>query len=235
MISKELAIPIFIKDITKISSTQGERFVLSGGKNAHLSGSAAPEGLKLSVENLSELINIFRGQEKFSKNQFQIQIPPNGLIDIQLPQGAEWILSSTFDLKIGSLSAIQDFNLETFDEIPQPSSSIKVQAKELQITPDRYYKTFGVANVFFSSAPSEKDLISISIFGSDVVLRFGEFRYRAAQKLFLTLPFSADLKSFSLGSSTEFKFRIQHFQHKKINPAYVSPEASLWKLENEVA
>lgn len=233
MKNKELDIQGAIPDLFREASTSGNRFILKRGANAHFRTEENAEGILISLENLSALLNTFRGQDTQTGNQFQIQIGSNGLKDIYLPFSSSLILSSDSDLKIASVSLIQSANLSDYEIIHPPSSFFIVNSKSRLINPDKSYRLESLSNVSINTLGNAGDYLYFQLTGSDIVIRSGDLRLRAKESMTYSRPMGPDIQTFSIGSSKPYDLKLAYLQKKRVNPAFVSPEAALWSFTNE--
>lgn len=233
MNNKELEIAQAIPDLFKETSTSGSRFILKRGANGHFKSEEKAEGIFLSVENLSALLNTFRGQDPVTGNQFQVQIGPNGLKDIYLPFTDFLIISSDSDLKIASISLVKSANLSDYDIIHPPSSFFIINSKTKFINPDKSYRLESLSNVSINTTGNPGDYLYFQLTGSDIVIRSGDLRLRAKELITYSRPMGPDIQTISVGSSKPYDLKLAYLQKKRINPAFVSPEATLWSFTNE--
>lgn len=232
MIIEKLEIGEVISDLYKENSTQGIRYILKRGANAHLELANKYEGLLLSVENLSSLLNTFRGSSS-EGNQFQIQIGPNSLSDIYIPADQSYIFAADSDLKIASVKYIQSANLDLYDIVHPPVPAFNIQSNSVIFNRDGAYQLEKVSSVFLNFPEGKDNYIYFVLSGDDVVARMGDFRLRSARSVTYLSPALPQTLNFSLGSRNPYTLKIAFLQKKFINPAFVSPEAALWSFPNE--
>lgn len=230
---KDLDIAKVAPGLLKRSTTSGEAHFLVPEQNPQILVPEQGAGIIFSLENTSPYVSTFRGESLKAGVRFQEPLGPNSLRRIYVPHASDYLLSTEHRLKVSNIELLHSVDLRLFDVISMPSPSIKIVSEAGSYTPDKQWKATGVTNVFYSMNMVEKDLVAIKLKGSGVVIRLGEMRMMASRQLeFLTPAFEA-IKNISIGCSTQYEFVTSYLQRKYINPAYVSPEASLWALPNE--
>lgn len=231
-ITKQLSLEQFGKDLTKKVSTSGIVYILSKVRNSiiQLAPSTPISGVILNIENLSELLTSFRAQgENF---QYQLSLGPNQLAQIYLPLSDSYILSTTQDLKISSISTYLFFP-DAYDLTSTPNPAIQVSSSTpLLVNKDHDYESRGLINIFLKQNLGAEDVLAISSVGADCVWRIADVRIRAFGSFVFVVPGKVSSPVIALGSQESVAFKIKTHKKVKLNPAYVAPEAALWSLEN---
>lgn len=221
-----------IPQVERNFSTSGDLFYVSRYVNVVASFPKAAT-IRLGLENLSESPTVFRGQSSVTGNQFQLILGPNEIRDLFLPGDPEYTFSTDNKVKLSSISFVPVILLEEFDEIKTPNPSIQVKGLSLAADRSGEYLATGLANITFNLHFGREDYLLFSFSGNDEVVRLNNLRLRLRSPTIYFCRAERDLNVIALGGQNPYKFSTSFLQKKIINPAYVSPEASLWSFENE--
>lgn len=222
-------------DLTKEVSTSGVLHTIIPARNSviPLAGQES-QGLVFEVENLTALLGTIRGQSSELGAQFQTQVGPNMQATLHLPHADDWSFSVTCPFKLSKVFALNFFPDANYEHIGIASPVLKVVGQALKRASTGQYETLGLTNIQFPRGYTKNDLAFIESFGADIVWKFGDFRIRHTGALSYYIPMSAVPEILAVGAQTPYKFAIDIFIKKKINPAFVAPEAALWAFENEI-
>lgn len=214
-------------------TTSGIAHYLVPEKNSNILIPSPGVGIIFSVENISPHLSVFRGESVDAGIRFQEPLGPNAIRQIYVPPGKSYLLSTEHRLKISGVAVILNLDEGLFDPIRSPSQAIQITSEAQLELKNKMYRTSGMTNIFFKTSLEPNDWIAAAIKGNDVVLRFGELRMLVHKNCMYLTPALKNLVTVSIGASSPYEFSVAYFQRKYINPAYVSPEASLWALPNE--
>lgn len=222
-------IPGLIKNIESSSSSSGNLYSMERGKNYNFSCSEILSGdsLIFSIENLSSLVNTFRGSGSF---QFQIELGPNEAMEFHVPFAPYLILTASNLLKIADIRSLDIDREKEYDTLLAPAGPIKIQSADGSFQKDRWYVASGVSNIFFAGRYSKDDLVFIEYDDFPVVSQFDRLRLFTKSKASYLGKLSQVI---NLGYSEPYAFRLALLKKKHHKPGYIPPELSLWKLHNE--
>lgn len=233
---KSIPLSVCGADFHKESSTSGITYTLTSSRNSVLQ---LPEveghTLCISVENLSDRVAIFRGQSRYDGIKFQIPLGANAIQQVVVPFAEDYILSTTHNLKISDVSTLQVHlpDAANFDETETPSPVFQISANPAPTySKEVGYKLMGLANVFFANKYSKEDYIILQADGDTLVWRIGELRLQTEQEFTFILPALEVPRTLSVSSGKEYTLKVSAHTKRYTNPAYVAPEAALWRLEN---
>ena len=233
---KSIPLSICGTDFHKESSTSGITYTLTSARNSVLQlPEIEGQALVISVENLSDKVAIFRGQSRRDGVKFQIPLGANAIQQVVVPLTEDYILSTTHNLKISDVSVLQTHlpDAASYDEIETPSPIFQISANPVPAyTKEVGYKVTGLANVYFVNTYGKEDYIILSASGNILVWRIGELRLQTEQDFEFVLPALEVPRTFSVSSAAPYNLKISSYTKRYINPAYVAPEAALWRLEN---
>lgn len=233
---REIPATVWAIDLLKENSTSGTVHVLSKTRNSLLPlGELEGTTLRLSVENMSEMVCAFRGQSKDEGIQFQLPLGGNEIRYVYLPFATDYMLSTDQNIKISAVSVFNSSALspQDYDFVKSPSNLIQVvSASYTQFDRGLGYKLTGLANIYFKQKLAKEDIVEISSSGRDVVWRINELRIRSSYSLSYVVPATEVPPTISCGAEKQYHTFFATYQRKYINPAYVAPEAQLWSLEN---
>lgn len=234
---KKLSPIIWGVDLLKENSTTGIKYILSKTRNSLLTlADTEGDGVVISIENLSELVTVFRGQSKEEGIQFQIPLGSNEIKYIYLPFAADYLLSTDQSIKISDVYTLPSNALlpDNYDKVICPSPLIRVDAAESPVyIGNSGYKTKGLTNIALKQTLTKEDIVCIQSRGPNVVWKFGELRIRAAHEFTYWIPATNVVGLIPAAAEGFFYVNVAVLQRKYSNPGYVAPEAQLWSLENQ--
>lgn len=232
---KPLALEQIGTDFSKQVSTSGTLHTVIPSRNSIL---LAPDSdavtLVVDIENLTALIGEIRGQSNDLGAQFQTRIGPNAQSTLHLPYSGDWSFSVSCPFKISRVQAINFFPDAQYDQVGVLAPVIRVTGQNLTRDSIGYYEVTGLANAQIPAGYGKNDLLLLDSHGTDVVWKLGEIRFRHTGTLTHYVPMNTVPQVLAVGAQTKYKFSFDIFFKKKINPAYVAPEAALWAFENEL-
>ena len=232
---KPLALEQIGTDLTRQVSTSGTLYTVVPSRNSIL---LAPDSdavtLAIDTENLTSLIGELRGQSNNLAAQFQVQVGPNAQKTLHLPYSGDWSFSVSCPFKISRVQALNFFPDSQYDQVGVLAPVIKVTGQHLTRDSIGYYEIVGLANAQLPTGYGKNDLLLIDSHGTDIVWKLGDIRFRHTGMLTHYVPMNVLFQILAVGAQTKYKFALDIFFKKKVNPAYVAPEAALWSFENEL-
>lgn len=233
---KSIPLAICGADFHKESSTSGITYTLTSARNSVLQ---LPEvdghTLAISVENLSDRVATLRGQSRYDGIKFQIPLGANAIQQVIVPFAEDYILSTTHNLKVSDVSTLQTHfpDPTDFDEVETPSPIFQISANPAPTySKEVGYTLTGLANIFFVNKYGRDDYITLRANGNVLVWRIGELRLQTEQEFVFILPALEVPRTLSVSSAEKYSLKLSSHVKRYINPAYVAPEAALWRLEN---
>lgn len=223
-------------DLHKQSATSGVIYTLTPARNAviPLVGQVG-NMLIFSVENLASTIATFRGQSRDTGIRFQLPLAPNEIKRVFIPFAEDYILSTTAPLKFSEISTLQTYlpNIQEFDAVDSPSPLFQISSSLSPVYERGVgYKLSGLTNVYLKQSLLKEDFVAISASGHSTVWRLGELRIQSSLDLEYIAPALEVPRTFSVASESTYWISLSTYQRRYVNPAYVAPEAALWRLEN---
>lgn len=236
---KKIPSTIWAVDLLKENSTTGVRHILSKTRNSVLAlTDIEGDAIVISVENLSELVTVFRGQSTAEALQFQIPLGANEIKHIYLPFSEVYLISTDQNIKISDVYTLPSNALlpDNYDKVVCPSPLIRVDASESPVyIGNSGYKTKGLTNIALKQSLTKEDIVCIQSRGPDVIWKFGELRIRAAYEFTYWIPATNVVGLIPAAAEEFFYVNVAVLQRKYSNPGYVAPEAQLWSLENQTS
>lgn len=169
---------------------------------------------------------------------FRYIVHPFETFSVALPKPSlpqfELLISSSGRLKISDITEVPLPASHEVESYTFPNPQITINAEEWEILEGGRIKARSLLNLYVSDFLTEDDYVDLEVSGQ-CLLKYGRINFYTYGYIQFHFLKRSNSLIFSISSQRHFQVRPILLKRKIINPDFVAPEASIWRLENQYA